>query len=88
MIPSRVIGTSGRKITPKIYIAIGISGAIQHIEGMKEAEFIIAINTDENAPIINECDVFIKGKMEDVLPVLIEEIERIISPLEVQAKRK
>lgn len=88
MIPSRVIGTSGRKITPKIYIAIGISGAIQHIEGMKEAEFVIAINTDENAPIINECDVFIKGKMEDVLPVLIEEIKRIISPLEVQAKRK
>jgi electron transfer flavoprotein alpha subunit len=88
IIPNRVIGTSGRKITPKIYIAIGISGAVQHVEGMKESEFVIAINTDENAPILDECDVFIKGKMEEVLPILIEEIKRIISPLEVHAKRK
>jgi len=88
IIPSRVIGTSGRKITPKIYISIGISGAIQHLEGMKESEFVIAINTDENAPIINECDVLIRGKMEDVIPVLIDEIKRIASPLEVQASKK
>lgn len=88
IIPSRVIGTSGRKITPKIYISIGISGAIQHLEGMKESEFVIAINPDENAPIINECDVLIRGKMEDVIPVLMDEIKRIVSPLEVQASKK
>jgi electron transfer flavoprotein alpha subunit len=88
IIPNRVIGTSGRKITPKIYISIGISGAIQHLEGMKESEFVIAINPDENAPIINECDVLIRGKMEDVIPVLMDEIKRIVSPLEVQASKK
>jgi electron transfer flavoprotein alpha subunit len=73
--PNRVIGTSGRKVTPKIYIAVGISGAIQHLEGMKESDFIIAINTDDNSPIKDVCDVFIKGRMEDVIPILLEELE-------------
>ena len=74
LIPDRVIGTSGSKVTPKLYIAAGISGAMQHIAGMKDSEFIIAINPDEDAPIKNECDVFIKGRMEDIIPILIEEI--------------
>ena len=73
LIPDRVIGTSGRKVNPKLYIAVGISGAMQHIAGMKESEIIIAINPDENALIKDECDVFIKGRMEDVIPVLIED---------------
>ena len=76
MIPDRVIGTSGRKVSPKIYFAVGISGAMQHIAGMKESEMIIAINPDENASIRDECDVFIKGRMEDVIPIIIEEIQR------------
>ena len=76
LIPDRVIGTSGSKVSPKLYIAVGISGAMQHIAGMKDSEFIIAINPDENASIKNECDVFIKGRMEDVIPFLIEEIRR------------
>lgn len=76
LIPDRVIGTSGRKVSPKIYVAVGISGAMQHIAGMKDSEFIIAINPDENAPIKNECDVFINGRMEDVIPILIEEMQK------------
>ena len=76
LIPDRVIGTSGSKVSPKLYIAVGISGAMQHIAGMKDSEFIIAINPDENASIKNECDVFIKGRMEDVIPFLIEEIRK------------
>ncbi|MGI0069251.1 MAG: electron transfer flavoprotein subunit alpha/FixB family protein, partial [Nitrosopumilaceae archaeon] len=76
LIAGRVIGTSGSKVSPKLYIAAGISGAMQHIAGMKDSEFIIAINPDENSPIKNECDVFIKGRMEDVIPSLIEEIRK------------
>ncbi len=76
LIPDRVIGTSGRKVSPKMYIAIGISGAMQHIVGMRDSEFVIAINPDESAAIKDECDVFIKGKMEDVVPVLVEEIRK------------
>jgi electron transfer flavoprotein alpha subunit len=74
--PNRVIGTSGRKVTPIIYIAVGISGAIQHLEGMKESDFIVAINPDENSPIKDVCDVFIKGRMEDVIPIIIQELEK------------
>lgn len=73
---NRVIGTSGRKVTPMIYIAIGISGATQHLEGMKESDFVIAINPDENAAIKDVSDILIKGRMEDVLPVLIKELEK------------
>ncbi|MDE1763561.1 MAG: electron transfer flavoprotein subunit alpha/FixB family protein [Thaumarchaeota archaeon] len=76
LIPDRVIGTSGRKVSPKVYIAVGISGAMQHISGMRDSEFIVAINPDEDAPIKDECDVFIKGRMEDVVPILIEEIRK------------
>ncbi|HXX06386.1 MAG TPA: electron transfer flavoprotein subunit alpha/FixB family protein [Candidatus Bathyarchaeia archaeon] len=76
LIPDRVIGTSGSKVAPKLYIAAGISGAMQHIAGMKDSEFIVAINPDEDAPMKNECDVFIKGRMEDVIPILIEEIRK------------
>ncbi len=76
LIPDRVIGTSGRKVSPKLYIAIGISGAMQHIAGMKDSEFVIAINPDENSLMKDECDVFIKGRMEDVVPLLIEEIRK------------
>jgi len=72
--PNRVIGTSGIRVTPKIYIAVGISGAIQHLEGMKESDFIIAINPDENSPIKDVCDILIKGRMEDVIPILLEEL--------------
>src|SRR5215203_5986494 len=73
-VPDRVIGTSGRKVNPQLYIAVGISGAVQHLAGMKESEFVISINVDENSQIKDESYIFVKGKMEDVLPALIEEI--------------
>ena len=82
--PDRVIGTSGRKVAPALYFAIGVSGAMQHIAGMKESGFVIAINADPDSPIRDECDIFIKGKMEDVLPLLIEELKKQKQVMEVQ----
>jgi electron transfer flavoprotein alpha subunit len=76
LIPDRVIGTSGRKVSPKLYFAVGISGAMQHIAGMRDSEFVVAINPDENSPVKNECDIFIKGRMEDIIPLMIEEIRK------------
>jgi electron transfer flavoprotein alpha subunit len=84
VIPDRVIGTSGRKVAPLLYIAVGISGAMQHIAGMKESGFIVAINPDENSPIKDECDIFIKGRMEDVIPLLLEELKKQRPTIEVR----
>lgn len=82
MIPDRVIGTSGHKTSAMLYIAAGVSGAMQHVWGMKDSGFVVAINPDEEAPIKDECDVFIKGRMEDVIPLLIEEIKKQIQIVE------
>lgn len=76
MIPDRVIGTSGSRTGPLLYVAAGISGAMQHVWGMQDSGFVVAINPDENAPIKDECDIFIKGRMEDVIPLLIEELKK------------
>jgi electron transfer flavoprotein alpha subunit len=84
MVPDRVIGTSGRKVMPLLYIAAGISGAMQHIAGMKESGFVIAINPDEDSPMKDECDLFIKGRMEDVIPALIEELRALRPTLEAR----
>lgn len=84
MIPDRVVGTSGRKVIPLLYIAAGISGAMHHLAGMKESEFVIAINPDEEANIKDESDIFIKGRMEDVIPVLIEELRSVKPAMEVR----
>jgi electron transfer flavoprotein alpha subunit len=84
MIPDRVIGTSGRKVAPLLYIAVGISGAMQHIAGMKESGFVVAINPDENSPIKDECDIFIRGRMEDVIEPLLEELRKQRPAIEVK----
>jgi electron transfer flavoprotein alpha subunit len=84
MIPDRVVGTSGRKVAPLLYVAAGISGAMQHIAGMKEASFVVAINPDENSPIKDECDIFIRGRMEDVIPLLLEELKKRKPAIEVR----
>lgn len=84
MIPDRVIGTSGRKVMPLLYIAAGISGAMQHIAGMKESGFVIAINPDAESPIRDECDIFVKGRMEDVIPALIEELHAVKPVMEAR----
>ncbi len=84
MIPDRVIGTSGRKVAPLLYIAAGISGAVQHIAGMRESGFVVAINPDEESPIKDECDIFIKGRIEEVIPLLLEELEKKKPAIEVR----
>lgn len=80
----RVVGTSGRKVVPLLYIAAGISGAMHHLAGMKESEFVIAINPDEEANIKDESDIFIKGRMEDVIPILIEELRALKPAMEIR----
>jgi len=86
MIPDRVIGTSGSKVTPTLYVAVGLSGAIQHVAGMKDSEMVISINTDENSPIVDESDIFIKGRMEQVIPILIDQIKKQMSTISIRSQ--